>query len=63
MTRRHEERYQRVVSKITPEKEADARALALKELGFLKYETLMLTDRDRVDALACHKLGKRWVPA
>ena len=62
MSRRHEERYKRAMSRITPERCDKAKARALKELGFVNYDTLMLTQRDAVDVLAASKLGERYKP-
>ena len=60
MTHRHEERYKLVMSRITTEHRVKAKTRALKELGFVNYDTLMLTQRDAVDALVAHKLGERY---
>ncbi len=60
MSQRHEERYKRAVARITPERRAAANALALKECGFVNYDTLMMMQREEVDKLAAHKLGERF---
>lgn len=55
---KHETRYKAALARITPAREADIRARALKELGLVAYPT-MHVDRAPVDKLVAHKLGRR----
>jgi hypothetical protein len=63
MTRRsdrNEDRYQRAMERLKPSDREYAKALALKECGFVNYEALMFADREKVDRLTAHKLGERF---
>ena len=60
MNKRHEEHYRRAMFRITPVVEAMAKTAALKELGFVNYDSLMFMDKERVDRLTAHKLGRRF---
>ena len=59
MTMRHEERYRRAVSRITPERRAEIEKRALKELGYVAMPK-MFVDQEPVNRLVAHKLGERF---
>ena len=65
MNRRHEERYKRAMERVSEAQEIAAMGRAMVQLGFAgsNYSNLMLCDRDRVDQLAAHKLGRRYQPS
>lgn len=58
MNRRKEERYQRGVAHISPERKAKTVQAAMAELGFKEYPTAV-EDIAKLDSLVAHKLGIR----
>lgn len=58
MNRRKEERYQRSVARISPERKAKTVQAAMAELGFKEYPTAV-EDIVKLDSLVAHKLGIR----